>query len=404
MAVPPTPQAGPDGERSPGSLASAAARFPVGACVLSYMKSGEPVAVSVSSLTAISENPARVIIVLTGAEAIGTSAQAEFSINVLSSHHAQLYRSLPADQEQRLDESVGWRLTTRGVPVLNHVTAWMEAVRERVVELTPECVVLVATVRAHGDSSLAPLVVVDGGHGVLETSSLQAQGHDVTEALALVDLVRDEMEAVASDLECRVVAQALVDDQHVFLASAGHLYNYSGPAMRVGDRTAAIPPSGAIFVAWSGEEDVEHWLSILDRSPDPEGARADGRARLRGVRTRGFTVALHQDTHDRLWELTTQGAIPARREDVDDEQFQLLTTLAADPVDFGPSDVQRVEWLALPVFGPDGNVVLALGIEGLEAPTDWAEFEGRLARLEEASSRATQALGGRLPLIATSEA
>lgn len=394
----------PEREAVPGSLSSIAARFPAGVCVLAFTHAGRPSVVIALTFVMVSEHPARVAVVLSDAATARILADSTgFSVNVLSARHLRTYRSLARDAPHALNGITEWRLSATGVPVLTGVAAWMEAEVDHVTEVADGCVVVVATVRSRGDSSAAPLVVVDGGHGELLTSSLAAQGHDIGAHLALIDLVRTEMEALAADLACRVVAQALVKEQHVFLASAGHLVDDTAPAMPVGKRTPAVPPSGAIFAAWADDEAVERWLRTLDRAADPDAARADARQRLKGIRARGFSVSLHQDSHTRLMQQAKRGQLPARHEELDDDQFDLMTTMAADPVVFGPADVGRVDWLALPVFGPDGEVALALGIEGLERPRDWAEFEDRLARLEEASSRATAAIGGHLPLVATRE-
>lgn len=62
------------------------------------------------------------------------------------------------------------------------------------------------------------------------------------------------------------------------------------PLLRAGERRERVPPIGAPFVAWSGEEAIAGWLAASpDQSPDAI-------ARLRGgvetIRDRGFEVLL----------------------------------------------------------------------------------------------------------------
>lgn len=62
------------------------------------------------------------------------------------------------------------------------------------------------------------------------------------------------------------------------------------PLLRAGERRARVPPIGAPFVAWSGEEAIEAWLSS---SPDAGAATlADLRRGVETIRDRGFEVLL----------------------------------------------------------------------------------------------------------------
>lgn len=370
-----------------------ARHYPRGVCAVTLTRDGESFAVLAETFVAISEEPPRVVMLFSDrrAAAVLSEPGQGFGINILSAEHEQLCRALASDRLVPLDEA-SRRQGPGGVPVLTRAVAWIDCTVEKTAEIE-DLKMVFARVHSQGESSLAPLIGFQGGYGELTTSSLTAHGEDLHEQLALVDLVRDEMEAVADEMGCRVVAQTLVGDQLIFLASAGHLSRYISPVVTVGDRAAAVPPLGALFKAWAGAQEVEHWLSALDG----EAARDRARRQLEDIRNRGYTVYLRSDD-DELWRQAAQGLLPARREDLTPEQVKMINALRQDPPDFAADDAQEVEWLAVPVFAPDSSVALVLGIEGLDYPRDWNEFESRLARLEQAASSATRAIGGRVPL------
>lgn len=384
----PGPAGGP-----PASLAHLAGLYPQGVCVVTYTDAdGRPAASRVLTFFPVSENPPRVgLVIRNGTQGALTGG---FGINILSADQAGFHRSMLDEQESPEE----WQFTSAGIPVLRRTVAWMEAGVETATEVADGLYMVVARVRTHGENSRTPLVALLGGYGELRTSTLSAVSGDLTESLHVVDLVRPEMENLAVDLGARVTAAAFVGDHLVFLASAGRIENHVGPVVPIGSRAPAIAPVGATFMAWASSERVERWLSLLDRAEDPRAARAAAESCLSAVRARGFTVYLTTPTHDQLWVEVAHGRVPTSPEDLSDKEFALFNTLVQDPPEFGPDSVGDVEWLSVPVFGPTSEVLLTLGVEGLPHPHDWQEFEARLARLEQATSNATRAVGGRIPV------
>lgn len=70
------------------------------------------------------------------------------------------------------------------------------------------------------------------------------------------------------------------------------------PLLRVGARRALIPPTGAAFVAWMGEEEIARWAAKSpDRNPAAIGALRRGAV---AMRERGFEVLLNGPDSARL--------------------------------------------------------------------------------------------------------
>ncbi|WP_436698606.1 hypothetical protein [Nocardioides sp. BYT-33-1] len=379
---------------SPGSVRHVVSHLPRGLCVITLSRAGADLAVPVQTMVALGEDPPQAALVLAPGD-LGDLVLGEgegIGISVVSSEDERLSRQLLPGAPLPLDPGA-CRRGPHDVPVLSRSVAWIEAAVHAVEEAGGLLVVL-ADVRSHGESSLTPMVEYLGGYGDLTVSMLAAPDENLRHQLALVDRIREEMESVAFELGCRVVAQTLVDDQLVFLASAGHISHYVSPVMTVGNRAAVVPPLGALFLAWAPEPEVERWLGPL-QEPDE---RARARAVLARVRDSGYTVYLRSEADTEVWALSARGQLPVVVDELSDEQRRMVHGIRQDPAGFGPDDVTEVEWLAVPVFGEDSRVALILGVEGLDYPRDWEEFEARLARLEQAASMATRAIGGKVPL------
>ena len=59
--------------------------------------------------------------------------------------------------------------------------------------------------------------------------------------------------------------------------------------MRVGDTIRLVPPLGAVFVAWAGDDAVDEWLS---RGAGDAGTDRRHREMLAAVRELGYVVEL----------------------------------------------------------------------------------------------------------------
>lgn len=378
----------------PGSLRHTMSHYVRGVCAVTFSRGEHAVAVLAEGLHAVGEHPPRVAILLSKSQAIAARPEPgqAIGINVLSVEQESLFREAAVGEGLVLPPGE-WRAGTTGTPLLNRPVAWMDCSVDRIIDLDDLSIVL-GDVASQGESSLKPLIGFRSGYGELTTLTLSAGSSELRPWLQLVDHVREEMEAVANELHCRVVVQAMVGDQIVFLASAGHLTDSVSPVMAVGDRSPVVPPMGALFVAWDQPENVERWVSVLPEGP----TRADARSRLTAVRERGYSVYMRSERDRDLWRIKATGQMPSVPRDLTSAQVQMINEMNQDPKQFGPNEAEDVEWIAVPIFGPDSQVALLLGAEGLTYPSDWGEFEARLGRLEEAASRATTAIGGCVPL------
>src|SRR5690606_640515 len=130
-----------------------------------------------------------------------------------------------------------------------------------------------------------PLLFFQGGYGRFSLPSLTAPADpDLIEGVRMAEAVRDRLETLASEVEADCSVLAKVNDEAVFVMTAGRGGRGSGAA--VGHRIPLIPPLGAVFYADADPGEVDQWLG---RCP---GERDEFRRNLDAVRERGYSLSL----------------------------------------------------------------------------------------------------------------
>jgi DNA-binding IclR family transcriptional regulator len=202
--------------------------------------------------------------------------------------------------------------------------------------------------------------------------------------------VRPEIEELAAELSARCIATAPSDGMVAVIASAGGTHTASAATL-VGQRLPFVPPTGSIFAAWRSQEERASYLADLD-----DAARADQEKRLAAFRERGYSVGLINEAQRRF-----ASVIDKLAEDPEahshDEVRELIDDLAYDPVDLSAKEREEIRSISVPVFGPDGEVVLAFTLYGFPKPTSTAGVDAYIERARAAADSATEHLGGRAP-------
>ena len=206
--------------------------------------------------------------------------------------------------------------------------------------------------------------------------SVVALGSAALEINPAIDLARDAARDLSTELGLEVAVTALAGDDIVFLARAG-AHRARGIAVHVGQRVPLVPPLGAVFIAWADPSATNAWLA---RGPAENSLDAV----LAGVRARGYSVALEHDARrglgDALDHLADAPIEPGARETID----ALLASLGRAEYQVTELDQRRaydVSMIAAPVFGSNGEAVLALTLLGFQeglAPEHVAKFGDRV--------------------------
>jgi DNA-binding IclR family transcriptional regulator len=158
-----------------------------------------------------------------------------------------------------------------------------------------------------------------------------------------------------------------------------------------------MPPLGTVFLAWAGGSAIEAWLARIDDAPDEQGA--SHLRSLAGVRARGYAVGLEVATRGQLGRALIESTDYPRADQSHERIAALVAQLGREQyvLDDGPTEHNEVSLIAAPVFGPAGDVVLALSAVGFTAPLARDEIDHIGTLLRRATGRVTDATFGRPP-------
>jgi DNA-binding IclR family transcriptional regulator len=219
--------------------------------------------------------------------------------------------------------------------------------------------------------------------------SVVALGTAALETHPAIDLARDAARDLARETGLEVAVTTVAGDDIVFVARAGEP-SPRGVPVHVGQHVPFVPPLGSVFVAWG---DGEAWLA---RAAEPEPLRPI----LDAVRTRGYSIALEADTRKQLGHALDdlasvpsdhglRGAVDRIVADLGRREYQVR--------DLHPGQRYDVSMIAAPVFGPGGEVVLAITLLGFESGLAGAEVAAYGARLRDVALVVTRRTRGRVP-------
>ena len=274
----------------------------------------------------------------------------------------------------------------RCVAVLNHMAA--RPTRQFTLsELARDLDLNKAT--AHGMLN----TLADAGYLIREPESktyalgpaLIALGNAALSSTPAARLAEPHMTALSEEFDLECVASAALADEIVILARAG-TPRPLGINIEPGQRIPLAPPLGTVFVAWSGAEAIDRWLSHV--GPHQSAADLDRyRDALATVRERGYSVALGGEGQQRLVQaLQEAGHGPSRG----GEEYAL--------VELAGSTRYRINHIGAPVFDGRGQVALALFLIGFRGQIAAEEVPRYADRLLSAADAVTAALRGRTPL------
>ena len=371
--------------------------YPTGVTVITAIaEDGSPAGMAVGSFTSVSLDPPLVAFLpdrsSTSFPKIRTARS--FRVNVLAADQVDVCRAFATRGGDKF-AGVSWSPAGSGAPLIDGVAAWIDCDFESIQEAGDHYLVIGRVRELDSHSERLPLVFFQGGYGRFSPSSLVAipEG-DFIGHLRLADASRAEMERVAAEIGTEVVAIAPVEDQLVVLASAG---SPTGGAefTRVGQRMPFVPPIGTPFVAWAPDAGVAAWLA---RSAQPlsEEARAQHLELIARVRERGWSLSLGDDRHTELLnaiERYSEGD-PQSRAHVQRLGNELAYRF--EPAhELDAATEYDVRLVSVPVFGPEGSVVLMLTLWGLPYPSTGADVYRYLEIVRTAAQAIGKSIGDR---------
>ena len=227
--------------------------------------------------------------------------------------------------------------------------------------------------------------------------ALVAVGHASLARYPVIDLADDEMRRLAAEFDVECVASVVVGREIVIVGVLGRPRREVAD-VRVGQRVPMIPPLGHVFLAWAGDEPVARWLDAL--GPDAQELdRRHYRAALETVRRRGFSVGAESAARERSGRVLLDLVAAPGDDRLRGRALDLIAAMRHDydAVDLDSDAAQLISNVAAPVFGPDGEVVLALTLQGFGRPMAGGEIQAMAEHLRASALHLTRKSGGHVP-------
>ena len=263
--------------------------FPTGVVAITALDDERPIGMTIGSFTSVSLEPPLVAFLPDKSSTTfpQIAAFGKFAVNVLSAEQESLCRRFATSGSDKF-AGVRWSLSSSGCPRLADALAWVDCEIVDVLDAGDHSIVLGRVIDLAVGEDASPLLFFRGGYGRIAPVALNAPGQsDLLDLLDIADRIRPELEEVAADLESEIVLAAQVDQELVFISSAGP-EALPRPRQRVGRRIPFLPPLALALIADQPDATVQRWLGTI-RDADRREQTAELLAR---VRARGWSMML----------------------------------------------------------------------------------------------------------------
>lgn len=227
--------------------------------------------------------------------------------------------------------------------------------------------------------------------------ALVAVGQAALEKYPGIEYTRREMIRLATELNAGFAVSAIVNNEYFLLAREGLPQSHDGLTL-VGERRYVVPPIGIGQMAWRSQSDISAYLATGPHLN--EAVKQHILAAFPVIRRRGYAMAangtairrlmqaavipLGQHTHD-----IPSSTFSEHPPEIPPEEFQLL--------DFADAGGKGVNYMAAPVFSPEGDICFEILMSGLPVNLDEGELQRYAARLVQLADTVTKETRGRKP-------
>ncbi len=283
----------------PQELHDVLGNYPTGVCVITATAAddGQALAMVVGTFASVSKDPPLVSFMPTKASTSFAQLRdaGRFVVNIVAHDQAPLVRRLARSDRSKMDDE-SWRASpVSGAPMLDGVVAAIECDTHSVLDAGDHFIVLGTVTGLQTVRPTIPLLYFRGGYGEFApTSFVATEGRGLSGALAGAQELRGQIEHAAREFGGEVTVFGRIAGESVALATA--------PApggdqiTRLGARYPVAPPIGALYLAWSTDEEQRAWLDRAVSATPAE--RAGYRRQLDDARAHGWSVSVLSDDDD----------------------------------------------------------------------------------------------------------
>jgi flavin reductase (DIM6/NTAB) family NADH-FMN oxidoreductase RutF len=394
----PTPARQIDGARFREVLGS----YPTGVAIVTCTdENGMPAGMVIGSFTSVSLDPPLIayLPMKTSRTFARMRGSPTFCVNILAADQETICQHFASPAEDKF-AGLAWHASPAGNPVLDGVVAWIDCDYASVTEVGDHYIVLGGVLDMQLERDTAPLLFFQRGYGRFTPGPLVAAAERETiEAVQLAEIGRDEMQAVATELnaECSIIAAVGGDVVYVAVENCSPHWRLRS---RLGFRVPCAPPLGTLFVGNPGAPTDSEWLKRLGR-PDQETIDSS-LAQLERVRRRGWSISLQGANDDEnLDEVVALYSNPHRTPGQERRLLAAAKERASlhEPADLLEDVAYDVRHLSVPVRNASGQVLLVLRLSALQPGANLHQIRQWLGRLQQSAASLERSIASRRELL-----
>lgn len=228
--------------------------------------------------------------------------------------------------------------------------------------------------------------------------ALVAIGQASLERHPAIGMAREAAFEVAQETSLEVVLNARIGDEIVGLARFGKFHT-SAASMRVGQHVPLIPPLGALWMAWSNEDDIKNWMRRLPHKIT-RAEKASYSEVLNFIRAHGYGIYLENPATVQLGQTTEGISSSSDSRDTKEQLTKLIDKLDVDghyltKTESGKS--YNVNIISAPIFSPFGETGYVMSMIGFNQALSTEEIQAYATMLSDRCRSITVQNHGRLP-------
>jgi DNA-binding IclR family transcriptional regulator len=181
----------------------------------------------------------------------------------------------------------------------------------------------------------------------------------------------------------------------VELAASYHRVPLFG--LDVGQKVPFVAPVGAVYIAWSSDEEIDEWIQRADSGPPDDAQRERHRQSAQAIRIRGYSVGIQSDVYAKILDAVSSTTRDADGGDGSEEVLGILRGTSSDDyslIELRAQAQHHVVFIAAPVFDAARRVIGALTLLGFGAPLSGDDIDAIGQRLLQSAGAVSDALMG----------
>ena len=220
-------------------------------------------------------------------------------------------------------------------------------------------------------------------------------GAAANERFRVIGVASAEVTKLAKELGVEWNISAPIGGYIVELAASYHRVPLFG--LDVGQKVPFVAPVGAVYVAWSSDEEIDQWIQGADSGPSDDAQRERHRQSAQAIRIRGYSVGIQSDVYAKILDAVSSTTRDAEGDDGSEEVLGILHGTSSDDyslIELGARTQHHVVFIAAPVFDAARRVIGALTLLGFATALSGDDIDAIGQRLLQSAGAVSGALMG----------